>query len=178
MSNTDTTHDENTGQQVEEFKTGLRAACERQIAKGGDFVRAFISDKYRCDAIPPECRGSEDVTFNFFHATTVLKTLGPDEGIGMLLQLDPDAEEVAAAYKAVAGVPLEQSPCRVAACAVVRRMLALQCQELAETLAKAMRLDVDPAQQHAINTLISECKWCLREVCGMKEQGNGQAKPD
>ena len=96
----------------------------------------------------------------------------------MLLRLDHDAAEIAAAYHAVAGVPLEQSPGdrKGAAATAVRRLLAHQCQAVVETLIKIMRLDVDPAQQHAINTLISECRWCIREVCGIKEQDDGQTE--
>ena len=178
MPDPDITPDEADRQQAEKFKKGLREACERQLAYGSDYVRIFISNKDLRNDIPPECRGIRAMSFGFFHATTILKTLGLDEGLDMLLRLNHDAPEIAAAYRVVAGMPLEQSPSggKGAAGTAVRRLLAYQCQAVVETLVKVMRLDVDPAQQHAINTLISECRWCIREVCGIKEQDDGQTE--
>lgn len=53
----------------------------------------------------------------------------------------------------------------------VRMEVARACNDLCDRLAEVMAY-ADPGQHHAITTLMGECKWCAREVCGDEAAAN------
>ena len=150
----------------EQFKKGLQEACDQACFNKPDAIRVFFCNN---KDIPKEFRGNGDRTYGFLYATTILRTLGTDKGMDILLKTRTCSDqEMEAAYLVVAGVALDFDN-RDAAWTLVKRELAWECKVMGKLIARAMRLDSDPDQHHALAALANECKWCAREVCGVKE---------
>ena len=151
----------------ERFKAGLREACDAALDGKPDAIRRFFCDN---PDVPKGFRGDRDRTYGYFHATTILRTFGADEGIAILAKARPCSDQEAeTAYFTVAGVGVDAGNPE-AAWLLVRRQLAWQCALMGGLIARAMRLDPDHGQHHALATLADECRWCAREVCGVKEE--------
>lgn len=160
-------HDEKQDRKAElkKFKDELREACDTAMRGKTDAIRAFFCNRRE---IPKEFKGNSERTYGFLHATTILRTFGPDEGIDILLKAgyESDAE---AAYCVVAGMNVDFGNKRAAGI-LVRRDLANHCKCMEELITRLIRLDSDPGQHHSLMALVEECKWCAREVCGKKER--------
>ena len=153
---------------AEEYRRRMREAIAN--AKEGR-VWAALDAFLRTSGKPPaELAGNEDRTYAFYGVTTILKTLGPEEGLKAAIEYDPDLGEVAAAYLVTFGRALKDDAPEVDA-RRVKWGLARACSALCDRLAEVMPY-ADPGQHHAITTLMGECRWCAREVCGDEAAAN------
>lgn len=146
---------------VEEYRRRMREAIAN--AKEGR-VWAALEAFLRTSLPPAELDGSRDRTHSFHGTTAIMKTLGPEEGLRAAMEYNPDLDEVATAYLVVFGRTLREDAPEVDA-RRVRKAVARLCNELCDQLSEVM-VYADPGQHHALTTLMGECRWCAREVCG------------
>ena len=148
---------------AEEYRRRMREAIANipEEGKAGTALDAFLRAN---DPPPAELAGNRDRTCGFYGTTTILKTLGPEEGLRAAMAYNPDLNEVATAYLCVFGRELKEDAPEVDA-RRVRKALARACSNLCDRLSEVMAY-ADPGQHHAIMTLMCECRWCAREVCG------------
>ena len=152
---------------VEEYRRRMREAiANAQEGRVWAALDAFL----RTASPPAELAGNRDRTHGFYGTTTILKTLGPEEGLKAATAYNPDLDEVATAYLVVFDRTLKAGAPEVDA-RRVRRGVARACNYLCDRLAEVMAY-ADPGQHHAITTLMGECRWCAREVCGDEAAAN------
>lgn len=153
---------------AEEYRRRMREAIAN-VMEGR--VWAALDAFLRTGGEPPaELAGNRDRSYGFYGTTTILKTLGPEEGLKAATAYNPDLGEVATAYLVVFGRTLRDDAPEVDA-KRVKRVLARACSELCDRLAEVMTY-ADPGQHHALTTLMGECRWCAREVCGDEAAAN------
>lgn len=151
---------------VEEYRRRMREAiANAQEGRVWAALDAFLRTAHN-GSPPAELAGHKDRTNSFYGVTTILKTLGPEEGLKAAVEYDSDLDEVYDAYLVVFGRTLREDAPEVDA-RRVRRALARTCNDLCVLLGEVMAY-ADRGQHHAITTLMSECRWCQREVCGKK----------
>lgn len=154
---------------VEEYRRRMREAIAN--AKEGR-VWAALDAFLRSGGEPPaELAGNRDRTHSFYGTTTILATLGPEEGLKAAMEYNPNLDEVETAYLVVFGRTLRQDAPEVDA-KRARKAVARLCRELCDRLSEVMAY-ADKGQHHAITTLMGECKWCAREVCGADVSAGG-----
>lgn len=147
---------------AEEYRRRMREAIAN-VMEGR--VWAALDAFLRTGGEPPaELAGNRDRSYGFYGTTTILKTLGPEEGLKAATAYNPDLNEVATAYLVVFGRTLRDDAPEVDAKRVKRR-LAHTCIDLCDLLGEVMAY-ADPGQHHALTALMGECRWCAREVCG------------
>lgn len=147
---------------AEEYRRRMREAIAN--AKEGR-VWAALDAFLRTGGEPPaELAGNRDRTHSFYGTTTILKTLGPEEGLKAATAYNPNLDEVATAYLVVFGRTLREDAPEVDA-KRVREAVARACRELCDLVREVMAY-ADKGQHHALTTLMGECRWCAREVCG------------
>lgn len=128
-------------------------------------VWAALDAFLRTGGSPPVAlAGDRDRTYSFYGTTTILKTLGPEEGLKAAVEYNPDLAEVATAYLVTFGRTLKEAAPEVYA-RRVRQKLARACSGLCNLLGAVMPY-ADPGQHRAITALMGECRRCAREVCG------------
>ena len=147
---------------AEEYRRRMREAiANAQQGRVWAALDAFL----RVGGEPPaELAGNRDRSYGFFCTTTILKALGPDEGLKAVVDYNPNLDEVATAYMVVFGRALRDDAPEIDA-KRVKRALARACSALCDLVSDAMAY-ADPGQHHALTTLMGECRWCAREVCG------------
>lgn len=153
---------QDTQDKLGKWREGLReavAACCN--GRRPNTLNTFLLN----DPPPDELAGNRDRTFGFFYTTTILKALGEDEGLKAAMMYNPNLDEVATAYLVVFGRTLREDAPEVDA-RRVRRRLARACSELCDLVREVMAY-ADKGQHHALTTLMGECRWCAREVCGL-----------
>lgn len=154
---------------VEEYRRRMREAIADVMEER---VWAALDAFLRTGGEPPaELAGDRDRTYGFYGTTTILKTLGPEEGLKAATAYNPNLDEVATAYLVVFGRPLGKDAPEVDA-KRVRKALARACRELCGLVREVMAY-ADKGQHHALTTLMGECKWCAREVCGADVSAGG-----
>lgn len=147
---------------AEEYRRRMREAIAN--AKEGR-VWAALDAFLRSSGEPPaELAGNRDRTGGFYGTTTILKTLGPEEGLKAATAYNPDLDEVATAYMVVFDRALRDDAPEIDA-KRIKQALARACSALCDLVSDAMAY-ADPGQHHALTTLMGECRWCAREVCG------------
>lgn len=147
---------------AEEYRRRMREAIAN--AKKG-MVWAALGEFLRSGGEPPaELAGNRDRTQSFYGTTTILATLGPEEGLKAATEYNPNLDEVATAYLVVFGRTLREDAPEVDA-KRVRKAVARACRELCDLVREVMTY-ADKGQHHALTTLMGECRWCAREVCG------------
>lgn len=151
---------------VEEYRRRMREAiANAQEGRVWAALDAFLRTAHN-GSPPAELAGHKNRTYSFYGVTTILKTLGPEEGLEAAVEYDPNLDEVDDAYLVVFGRTLRNDAPEVDA-RRVRRALSRTCNDMCFLLAE-VKAYADRGQHHAITTLMSECRWCLREVCGNK----------
>lgn len=153
---------------AEEYRRRMREAiANAQEGRVWAALDAFL----RSGGEPPaELAGDRDRTYSFYRTTTILKTLGPEEGLKAAVEYNPDLDEVATAYLVVFGRTLGKDAPEVDA-RRVRKAVARACNELYNLVREVMAY-ADKGQHHALTTLMGECRWCAREVCGDETAAN------
>lgn len=153
---------------AEEYRRRMREAiADAQDGRVWAELDAFL----RTAGEPPAgLAGDRDRTHSFYGTTTILKTLGPEEGLKAAMEYNPDLDEVATAYLVALHRSLKEDAPEVYA-RRLRRAIARACNELCNRLGEVMAY-ADTGQHHAITTLMGECRWCAREVCGDEATSN------
>jgi hypothetical protein len=152
---------------TEEYRRRMREAiANAQEGRVWAALDAFL----RTASPPAELAGDRDRTHGFYRTTTILKTLGPEEGLKAATAYNPDLDEVATAYLVTFGRTLGKDAPEVDA-RRVRRAVARACNTLYNLVREVMTY-ADKGQHHALTTLMGECRWCAREVCGDETAAN------
>jgi len=161
---------ERQGEGNEEVLDDYRRRLREAVSLAGTMKPVRIDEFLKGNPPPGELAGNRDRTYGFFRTTTILKALGPDEGLKAAVDYNPNLDEVATAYLVVFGRTLREDAPEIDA-KRVKRALARACGDLCDRLAEVMAY-ADRGQHHAITALMGECKWCAREVCGDETAAN------
>lgn len=147
---------------AEKYRRRMREAIANAKEES---VWAALDAFLRSGGKPPAgLAGNRDRTHSFYGTTTILKTLGPEEGLKAATEYNPDLDEVATAYMVVFDRELRDDAPEIDA-KRVKRALARACSALCDLVSYAMAY-ADTGQHHALTTLMGECRWCALEVCG------------